>query len=1027
MADDVEGFQLSQQQRRAWPLRERRAARSVAVLKLPSGSDQQSVSAALGEVIARHEILRTAFVVLPGRRFPLQVPRAAAEVTVSRAVIGGDEPGLAEAATSLVRDLPLDVTEAKTVAAAIVARGGQAVLGLAASPLVADATSMARIADELTEVLRGEPAAGPSVRYVSYAAWQADQVRSGPATGVAAQENLAECLQVQLPFQRLHVQAGQPGAAGMRDVELTGEVGETMQDAAARLDVMPAVLILAHWQALLWQLTGESRFVVGVQDSGRSLGELADAVGPFARLLPVYSDIDTGTTLGALVKATSQQVVAPDDRQFAWPERFDDQYFPFAFLAEPAPDRLLALDAVPDRFAVGLMLRQAGHALHLRLRYDPAALPEAFADSMARQLEAMLTGRPADLDQSVARACAVTYANTGTSGPALFTAEADRPELVHQAVLRIARQTPGAIAVSDGARSVSYAELAQQVHRWRSLLRAAGVSEGSKVVLLLDRTPEAAAILIAVMSAGAAAVPLDPAVGTKRVVQILTDCAPDAIVASRTHAERVRAESALLVVEEQPQAAPATAPVWSGNPSLPCYVLYTSGSTGTPKAAVVSHANLAAYTRGLWQALGLTPTDRYLHTASLGFSSAMRQMFLPLCHGGAVILASAAEIMEPARLCRLAAVQRATVLDLVPSYWARLCVAVTQDRGSLRSEVGASSLRLMLSASEPLTAAVADAIRQLRPGDARLVNMFGLTETTGIAATAEVGSTRYLPDPLPIGRPIAGAALMVADERLAELPVGVTGEIIVVGATVGAGYLDDPELTARKFIQARIESVPVRAFRTGDLGRRMPDGQIQFVGRLDKQAKIRGFRVEPAEIEAALARHPAVQEAVVLVQAGTGGDPELKAFILPHRDQKPTRTDIVSFARQLLPTYMIPASFQLLTRFPRTVSGKVDATALSEVNPDSRSIRPYVPPVTEEETSLAQMWAQVLGVGKVGRNDDFFELGGHSLLGIDVLAQVQDRFGVTVPWSEVFVNPTLAGLAAHIADLRCVAASHASR
>jgi aspartate racemase len=476
----------------------------------------------------------------------------------------------------------------------------------------------------------------------------------------------------------------------------------------------------------------------------------------------------------------------------------------------------------------------------------------------------------------------------------------------------------------------------------------------------------------------------------------------------------------VLIAEEQPQVPDAhLPPTWTGDPETHCYLIYTSGSTGAPKATIITHANLAAYVSSLWVTLGLTPADRYLHTASSGFSSAIRQQFLPLSHGATVILSSAKEIMDPIRLLRSVPDRGVTVIDLVPSYWSRLCAVIRQDRGSLGADIKNSELRLLLSASEPLTAAVADAIDQIRPGDARLVNMYGLTETSGIAATLEIRRGDRLSDPLPIGRPIPDVTVMVADELLAEVSMGATGEIVVVGHTVGAGYENDEERTAERFSVTRLPGgLVTRAFRTGDLGRRMPGGRIQFVGRRDKQVKIRGFRVEPAEIEAALARHPAVQEVAVLIHRDANGDNALRAFILPHRDQRPTRVDIVSFVRNSLPSYMIPASFHLLSLFPRTASGKVDAIALAQADVNSPSIRKYVPPVTEEEIALTEIWVDVLKLERVGLHDDFFDLGGHSLLGLDTLARLQERFGVTVQWSEVFLNPTVAELAGHVSRLR---------
>src|ERR1017187_1553185 len=488
---DIEGFRLSQQQRRVWAFHESPAARSVAVAEFEEPPDHEVLATGLRRVVDRHEVLRTSFVTVPGRRLPLQVPGVGQEVVVRSIESGADGSEAVEFAARLAHELPLDVTKAVTLGAILVVSPTRTLLGLAVSALAADGASTALIIEELLGALRDSGSGSSSasapdgIRYVSYAAWQERETQgaSGLPAQLSAEEELAECLQVRLPFQ----------------------------------------------QTVLWRVTGESGFTVGVLASGRTVDGLADAVGPFARLLPVQVGIDAHTTLGELAKATRQGVVAAlaDEHRFAWPDGadFGDLIFPFAFLHEITPEvpDLLVLDSLPDRFVAGLVLCEAADAVRLELRYATAVLPEAFARSIARQLEAIVVNEPQSLDSLIGHV-GVTAAPVASTEPGPVAAAPG--ELVHEMVLRAADRTPDSVAVHDGERQVSYAELAGQVRRWRRLLSASGVAEGSRVVLLLDRTADLLAVPIAAMALGATFVPLDPATGAERLSQVFAECAP---------------------------------------------------------------------------------------------------------------------------------------------------------------------------------------------------------------------------------------------------------------------------------------------------------------------------------------------------------------------------------------------------------------------------------------------------------------------------------------------------------------------
>jgi aspartate racemase len=538
----------------------------------------------------------------------------------------------------------------------------------------------------------------------------------------------------------------------------------------------------------------------------------------------------------------------------------------------------------------------------------------------------------------------------------------------------------------------------------------------------MERSLDVVIGILGVLKAGGAYVPLDPAYPKER----LTFMAESAQVLVLLTQERLRSdlpkhEGSVVfldtdwsLIAQQGEANLSR----SASPLNLAYVIYTSGSTGEPKGVMVTHANLCNYVQALPERVGITPDDLYLHTASIAFSSSVRQFMVPLCQGATVAIATVEQRANPVVLFDAVKQHGVTVMDIVPSYW-RTCIQAlaTLDVES-RQALLTNQLRLILSASEPLMSDIPRTWTFEFNHPARLVNMYGQTETTGIISVYDIPpqSDDRL-EVVHLGPPLSNSQIYVLDQHQQPVPIGVPGELHIGGASLARGYLNRPELTAKAFIPNPFNDEPeARLYKTGDLVRYLPDGTIEFVGRIDYQVKIRGFRIELGEIEAVLAQHPKVLQAVVIAREDEPGEKRLVAYVVPKQEQAVTSQELRGLLKEKLPDYMVPSTFVILDTLPLTLTGKIDRRALPAPDKTPRSIDVnFVAPRTPTEEVLTAIWTEVLGV-QSGIYDNFFEVGGHSLLATQVISRIRDVFSVELSLHSLFETPTVAGLAVAIAQ-----------
>ena len=1048
--EPFEGFRLSLQQRRVWRLQQENPFYGTQCAVLLTGSlNTAALQEAIQHVVQRHEILRTTFHCVEGLEFPLQVIAERGTPLHQDVDLRSLSP---EKQAAKIAELfrqeqrtPFDYTQGPLLRVSLLALSENSHLLLISLPaLCADVWALQNLVQEIGHGYAAYPrqAVLPEVpvHYADFVAWQQDILTD--ADGEAgraywrAQDFVADTVLV-LP------DTGKPaGNAG--DVPQTLAV-TIAPDDLARLETMAqqydpsmAVLLLACWQLLLWRLTGQLDILVGYVCNGRKYAELQGAMGLFAWTLPIRGHFAGNVQWRDLVG----QLHAAVHMASAWMEYFPespslDTAFAVGF---SFAERAIRQDyggvsfavqqqySRSDRLQLHLACERTEKALLVEFHYDPHCFQGEAVTRLAGQFTTLLTSITTAphtpicavdiLSAPERQQVLVAWNNTASNYP--------QDQCIYQLFEEQATQTPDVMAVVCDEIHLTYQALHDRTNRVARHLQGLGVGPEVRVGICLERSVELVVGMLGILKAGGAYVPLDPGYPQERLAFMLADAQVQVLLTQQglvaglpEHRAQMFCLDADWPLIEQQETDQAQLQL---SPQNLAYVMYTSGSTGEPRGTMITQANVGHYVRALQARLGIAADDRYLHTASVAFSSSVRQLMLPLTHGATVVMATTDQLRDPLALGQAIKRHEVTVLDMMPSYWRNLTNALRRLTPEARRALLDNGLRLLLSASEPLASDVPGIWATEFQHPAYLLNMFGQTETTGIVAVYPIPSQGDTGPIVPIGRPIVDTQVYLLDPHLQPVPIGVPGELCVGGRGLGRGYLHRPELTAQKFLPQPFSAEPgAWLYRTGDLARYLPDGTIAFLGRLDHQVKIRGGRIEPGEIEAVLSQHPAVAAAVVVGREATpGSDQHLVAYVVPKAEagrgcELLSVSALRDFLQQKLPAYMVPAAFVPLAALPLTPNGKIDRQALPAPTPAQPALeKAFVPPRTPVEAEVARIWAEVLGRDRVGVHDNFFELGGHSLLAAQVIYRLRETFLVDLPLPSLFEAPTVAGVAAVI-------------
>ncbi|WP_036479318.1 amino acid adenylation domain-containing protein [Myxosarcina sp. GI1] len=589
-----------------------------------------------------------------------------------------------------------------------------------------------------------------------------------------------------------------------------------------------------------------------------------------------------------------------------------------------------------------------------------------------------------------------------------------QPQCIHQLFEAQVKQNPKAVAVICQGQRLTYGELNARANKLARYLKKLGIESGSLVGLCIERSLEMVVGVLAILKAGGAYVPLDISNPPARLAFILEDTQIEILLTQESLLAKLptKVERAVCIDRDwQSITRQASNNLDNAvNVSDLAHIVYTSGSTGKPKGVMLTHGNLSHYAQALELAFEITPADVYLHRGSIALIVSARQLLMPLTQGATVVVVSPAEIKDPLELFKLIKRYEVSIVDHVPSFWRNCSGILDGQNSSTRSDLLDNQVRLVAAGGEQVTPEIYQYWRETFKPEVKLANIYGQTEGTGVVAMYQIPhQIDWQFRSLPVGSPIPNMKAYVLDSKLQPVPIGVAAEIHISGAGVARGYLNRPELTAKKFVDNPY--VPgERLYKTGDLGRFLADGSIQFLGRIDRQVNIQGLRIELGEIEAVLAQHKLVREAAIVVRQNKLGE-YLAGYIVPNADKQLTAETLKSYLQEKLPSYMIPRTFVFVDTFLLTTSGKVDYRTLSQLKLDKPSKLIDVPR-DRLETEIIEMLEDISGIEPISLRDDFIELGGNSLLAARLVTEIENRYAQKISISAIFQTSTPEALAA---------------
>ncbi|MFL6261092.1 MAG: non-ribosomal peptide synthetase [Thermoanaerobaculia bacterium] len=998
MSDEIHGFRLSPQQRWLWLLHARGvrdACRARCAVRLRGPLQAMALRTALQRAAARHEALRTVFHRTPGIRIPVQSVREDAAVNW-REIEGPWSADLPEPACDLERGPLIDATLFRL-------DEREHVLALSCSALTADAASFGNLLGDLAELIDHPEKESEEeiVQYLQFSEWQHELLESEDAAEAKQRwQGQGASSRTVLPLEAM---TGPSEAAAVHTFELP-----LPSDTAARIEASGLGVesfLLAAWTVLLTRLGGGSAPpAIALVCDGRKYEPLRASVGPFASALPVQGRFTTATSFAEAVARLDEQVRETVEGQDSFvPEEHWEPMAPvrdwspgFELLPWPSARAARELELsladlrgplAPCRLKLTCIARDG--ALTIRVESLEGLFPERAFQAFAFRFREIVASA---LDAPGAPIADLRILGTEEEHELVVTlndtraGRAEGANAVHRLFERQADLSPAAVAVeADGAR-LTYAELNRKANQLAHELRSRGVGPESLIGLYLDRTPEMVIGALGVLKSGAAYLPLDPTYPRERLALIVEDARPSVLLTQETLAASLPAGDVPVLRLDADWSAVAqrsadNLAASAGEDHL-AYVIYTSGSTGRPKGVMVPHRSVVNYLSWCAEAYAVAAGQGAPVHSPLGFDLTVTSLFSPLATGRRVRL-----IPDDGDLSRLAGAigggEDYSLVKLTPAHLELL-------RHNLAAAGAAVGTRTLVLGGEALFGEGLAWWRQVAP-EIRLINEYGPTETVVGCCVYEVPAGTLPAGPVPIGRPIANTRLFVLDERSRPVPFGMSGELYIGGEGLARGYLSRPELTAERFVPDPFAPVPGgRLYKTGDVVRYLADGNLEYLGRNDQQVKVRGFRIELGEIESVLAGHPAVREAAVLAREDERGERRLVAYIVTGGSAGVD--DLRRFLAERLPDFMIPAHFVPMDAFPLTANGKVDRKALPAPSTERPVLQTnYVAPRTPEESVLAELWSEVLGVDRVGVLDSFFALGGDSIRSVRLVALAKER------------------------------------
>jgi amino acid adenylation domain-containing protein len=1044
----IAGFRLSTEQERVWGQQQQLSTAYIArcAVLLEGPLHHSALKKCLSRIVSEHEVLRTVFHRQPGLKVPFQVILDKSEpawnvIDLSRI----DTPAQTENIDTLMQqEARFDLQQGPLLQATLaVLSAEQHILVLSLPAMLADSRTLKNLVSELGRAyfanLSAQERDSEVMQYVDIVQWQMDLLQSDEAKvcrdfwrDYFRKIDLTSLSSATLPFET----KASPLDFRPRilSAEVRPEILNQLDTICSQKAASPPDLLLACWATLLGRLTGQTGIVVGCGYDGRKYEELEEALGLFAKYIPLQITVESRLSFADVLRqtATTSAEAAQWQEGFVWPQidsasDSTGTILPLAFEymetgGKLAFDKLsitmVRQDVCLERYKLKLSVARSTSGLKLEFHYDSSQLEIDAINRIAGYFQTLLAaalehpetpvGLLPLLSEAESLQMLVQWNQTAASYP--------KHECIHQLFEAQALRTPDRPAVRCNDQVLSYRELNEQSNQLAHYLRSFGVGSDSLVGLCLERSTGLIVALLGILKAGGAYVPLNADNPKPRLAQQLDEAV--VLITEQnllTHMPEFAGKTICLDSQKT---------LWSNQPCKNLelqtspdnlvYVLYTSGSTGVPKGVAVRHRNLVNYSHFITKRLHLDQHPDGLQFATVSTIAAdlgNTCIYPALISGGCLHLISYEVATDPQHLGHYTAQHPIDVLKIVPSHLQALLQAPEAHQVLPR--------QYLITGGEALSPKLIKTIMEFNPSCA-VLNHYGPTETTVGSLTlllSEYDWEKAATTSIPIGKPIANTQVYVLDAQQQPVPVGVVGELYIAGDGVTAGYLNDPDRTAERFQPNPFsDDLSVRMYRTGDLVRYLADGNIEFVGRADDQVKIRGFRIELGEIEDVLSKHSNVKQTVVLARNNDADEKRLLAYIVPRHDPAPSTEELRTFLKQQLPDYMVPAAIILLPKLPLTANGKLDRQALPE--PEVAESSAYVAPHTPTEEVVAGIWAEVLRRDRISTQDNFFDVGGHSLLATQVISRIRRMLNVDLALRTLFESPTVAGIAQQIDNSR---------
>ncbi|MEJ6981954.1 amino acid adenylation domain-containing protein [Pedobacter sp. P351] len=869
-----------------------------------------------------------------------------------------------------------------------------------------------------------------AIQYTDYAIWQRNYFQGDLFDKKLAYwiEKLKDVSPLQLPsdYDRPLVKSVHSDVVNVRlDIGLLKELESLSQKQGATL----FMTLLSAFKVLMYKYTGQSDICIGTPIAGRTQLEVENLIGFFVNTLALRSEVRGEESFTSFLQDVRTTTIDAFDNQDVPFEKVVDAVvttrdagknalFQIMFVLQNTPDvpelRLEdliisseAFEHTTTQFDFTINLAESENGLNVRWEFKNDLYKRSTIERMLSHYKILLESIVSSPETKIGLLPIISKAEQAQIGSFNINGNDYSKQTIAAVFEEQTSKTPNEIALIFGQEEITYKELNERANRVAHYLHSKNVRSEELVLVCVDRSADLMIGILGILKAGAAYVPVDAGYPADRIRFMLEDTGAKIALISKANKLKLAYTTGLDLIEIDGKdqisilSQPSLSPQRNITPNNLAYVIYTSGSTGKPKGVMVEHGNVVSLVKGV-DYVNLTESDRLLVTGSPSFDATTFEYWSMLLNGGRLIVCSEAELLDSNKLSGIIRNQGVTMMWFTSSWFNQL---VDTDIKLF------DGLQTILVGGEKLSEQHIGKFRELYP-EIRLVNGYGPTENTTFSLTYEINKLEGLRS-IPIGKPLSNREVYIFNEARQVVPVGVPGEIFLGGAGLARGYLNRPQLTAEKFISnPLLNGTSSIVYKTGDLGRWLPDGNIEYLGRTDEQVKIRGYRVEPGEIESVILESGMLNQAVVIARADSTESKTLVGYVVPGKDFD--KEALQRYLTDRLPDYMIPAQWVELDQIPLTANGKTDKKALPEPNISEQLSQGYTAPETEIQKALTEIWQEVLDVKQIGIRDDFFELGGHSLLAIRLISAIRKQLGTEIAISEIFNCPTIALLAAQI-------------